>query len=147
MNRSAGRIRINFIVLFGVLGLAAIGIILLLSERSPESAAETFMVALAKHDVKTLAEMSYLEGASAPLENLWRDCVENKAKNYVFMWNWEGFRREGADEAVGRITITEFKGPVSDDNETVELPLVKRDGKWKVDLASLSRKFFPCLPR
>ena len=111
-------------------GLIAIAILLALNQSAPEGTAEEFMQALAKKDVKKLAELSYMENPSAPLEQQWDDCVNNKAKTYVFLWVWEGSRRESSDEAVMRIHLIEFKGAEQSDSETFEMPLVRRDGRW-----------------
>lgn len=144
--RDRAGIKLNLIVVFGVLGLAAIAILLVLSQNSPDVAGEQFMKALAKKDVNKLVELSYMENPSAPLKDQWADTVNNKARTYVFLWVWESSRRQG-DEAVLLVHLIEFKGPVQSDSETFELPLVRKEGKWKVDLRSLSRKFFPALPR
>lgn len=145
--RNSGRVRINIIVAVGLVGLIAIVLLFFLSERSPEAAAQEFMIALAEKDVDTLTEMSYMENPAAPLREQWDNAVNNRAKNYVFMWSWAGFRRDSADRAVGRIDIIEFQGPDPKERETVELPLILVGGKWKVDLRSLTRNFFPALPR
>jgi hypothetical protein len=143
-----GLFRPNLIVLLGLFGLAAIFVLVFLSGVSPQRAGEEFMVALAKKDVRKLVEMSYLPNPSAPLESQWEDCVNGKARNFMFMWVWEeGTSRPTNDEAVLRLHLIEFRGATQDATDTYELPLIKRDGRWKVDLRGLTRKFFPDLPK
>jgi hypothetical protein len=147
MTTKRERGRINPIIALGCLGVAVIVILMFMSSSSPEAAGERFMRALAAHDVRTLTEMSHLEKPERPLAEQWDECVNKRAKNYMFVWVWEGFHTEGTDAAVGKLHLVEFPGPEPKDSETFELPLLLVDGNWKVDLASLSRKFFPALPR
>ena len=133
-----GFVRFNPIVAFGVLGLLAIGLILLMLRQSPEEAAREFMNALAKGDVAKLTEMSYLPDPAKPVEEQWKDTFEKHAKNYVFAWKMEGSVK---------ILIVEIRVPDLHENDVANLPLIKRDGEWKIDLRSLTRTFFPGLPR
>src|SRR5438874_10528187 len=107
VKRFRGAVHLNLIVIFGVAGLIAIAILLAMNQSAPEGTAEEFMQALAKKDVKKLVDLSYMENPSAPLQQQWDDCVNNKAKTYVFLWVWEGSRRESSDEAVMRIHLIE----------------------------------------
>jgi type II secretory pathway pseudopilin PulG len=141
-----GAARINLLIVLGLFGLAALVLLLVLLQPSPDDAMRKFMQALASHDVDTLTEMSYLEHPHAPIREQWDLCVNHLAKNYVFLWSYEGLRQPTPDEAVVRMNFTEFLGPEPHQTDSFEVPLVKKDGIWKVDLASLTRKFFPGLP-
>jgi len=137
----------NLIVVFGIAGLAAILLLLTLAQQSPQEAANEFIEALATKDVDKLTEMSYLESPQTPLKEQWDIAVNERAKNFVFMWLYESSRQSSPEEAVVRLTLVEFRGPEQKETEPYEIPLIKRDGRWKIDLASLTRKFFPALPR
>ena len=147
MKRQTGMVRFNPIVAIGVLGLIAIGVVMLMVGQSPEAAARDFMTALSKGDVSRLTEMSYLPDPEEPLGQQWRDTVEQRAKNYVFAWQLQGSEKMSDEEAVVKVMIVEYRGPDLHENDVANLPLTKRDGEWKVDLRSLSRTFFPGLPR
>ncbi|MBA3725209.1 MAG: hypothetical protein H0W86_01850 [Armatimonadetes bacterium] len=142
-----GSARMNLIVVLGIAGLAAILLLLTLTQQSPQEATNEFMEALATKNVNRLAEMSYLESPRTPLKEQWDVAVNERAKNFVFIWHFESSRQPSPEEAVVRLTLVEFRGPEPKDSEPYEIPLLKRDGQWKVDLASLTRKFFPALPR
>jgi hypothetical protein len=144
---SRGAFRINPIVFVGALGLLAILVVMTLIGKSPEQAASEFMTALAKGDVATLTSMSYLPDPERPLDEQWRETFEAKAKNYVFAWQLQTSEKMSDEEAVVKVMIIEYRGPELHENDVTNLPLTKRDGDWKVDLRSLSRTFFPGLPR
>lgn len=145
--RNLGIVRFNPIIVVGVLGLIAIGVVMLMLGKSPEDAAREFMSALSKGDVATLSKMSYLPEPELPIDQQWRETFENRAKNYVFAWRLEGSEKMSSDEAVVKVLIVEFRGPELHEKDVANLPLTKRDGEWKVDLRSLTRTFFPGLPR
>ncbi|MCH8273755.1 MAG: hypothetical protein IH851_03110 [Armatimonadetes bacterium] len=155
--RQRGGLRLNPIVAFGVLGLLVAVALMILTFRgdTPEAAAEAFMQALAAKDVDALVELSYLEEPIAPLDEQWDFCVNDAGKNHVFMWEWIGsLRWLGEDRAAVKVIMMEFRvafpNPVlgtQPEPDGVEIPLVLHEGKWKVDLGSLTRRLFPALPR
>jgi len=145
--RSAGGLRFNPIITLGLLGVIAIPIILFLLGQSPEAAAKEFMAALAKGDVDKLTEMTYLPEPESDIKSQWKHTFETSARNYVFGWQFGSTEKDGSDRAVVRVTITEFRGPETHGNDEANLPLIRKDGKWMVDMRSLSRSFFPGLPR
>jgi hypothetical protein len=148
MNRRAkGVLKINPIILIGALGLILIPIIMFMLGQSPQSAANDFMAALAKGNVDKLTEMSYLPDPERPLKEQWKETFDLYAKDYVYGWEMGSTQKMGSDRAVVKVTIVEFRGPEMHENDTVNLPLVKKDGEWKVDIRDLTRTFFPGLPR
>ena len=140
-------IRFNPIIAVGLLGLIAIGVVMLMIGKSPDEAAREFMTALSKGDVAKLTQMSYLPDPERPIDEQWRETFEQKAKNYVFAWQLQGSEKMSDAEAVVKVMIVEYRGPELHENDVANLPLTKRDGDWKVDIRSLSRTFFPGLPR
>lgn len=146
-NYSRGALRFNPIIAIGLLGLIAIPIIMLLLGKSPEAAAREFMVALTKGDVATLTRMTYLPDPVAPISEQWEEAFSSKARNYVYGWKFESSQKLNDDEAVVKVLIVEFRGPELHEKDVTNLPLVRKDGEWKVDVRSLTRGFFPGLPR
>jgi hypothetical protein len=121
---------------------------------TPEKAAHRFLLALAKKDLDTLMELSYWEGSPEDLRQQWDFCVNKAAKHYVFMWRLLSTRKVSEDRAAVRVSILEFRasraqGAYGTELQPggMEMPLVRVDGRWKVDLMSLTRRFFPFLPR
>lgn len=121
--------------------------IYVLQQQTPEEAAEEFLQALAKKDIDKLLQVSYLENPSLPLREQWDFCLNQAAKNYIFIWNYTGSQRIDEEHASVKVEFMVFHGLEPSYEEPIEIPLVMRDGKWKVDLNSLSRKFFPALPK
>lgn len=146
-NRSAGALRFNPIIAIGLVGVITIPIILFMLGQSPEAAAKEFMTALAAGDVNKLTEMTYLPEPEEDINTQWQRTFETTAPNYVFGWELGTTEKDGADRAVVKVTIVEFRGPELHENDIANLPLVRREDKWMVDMRSLSRTFFPGLPR
>lgn len=132
-----------FLAIF-VLGALAIYV---LQQQTPEEAAEEFLQALAKKDIDKLVQISYLESPTAPLREQWDYCVNHAAKNYIFLWDYVGSQRIDEEHAAVKVEFMVFHGIEPSYEEPIELPLILHEGKWKVDLNSLSRKFFPALPK
>lgn len=137
--------------LLGILGLASfvlIGALLFLSRESLNSVGGRFMSALAKGDVDTLTKMSFL-GKRTPEEirNMWKFTVGTSGKYYNFRYRITSSRQ--ADQNSGTVTMMFTKDADSPSafEEKRELPLVKVNDDWKVDVANMSRDIYPGLPR
>lgn len=155
--QTAGR-TFSTLLLFGSLGLVlvigAYVFIAIWRQDTPEKAVNRFLIALAKKDIDTLMELSYWEGSPDDLRQQWDYCVNKGAKHYVFLWKLITTRRVSDDRAAVRVSILEFRASRAQgaygtevQPEGVEVPLVRIGGRWKVDLMSLTRRFFPFLPR
>ncbi len=147
MSHKKAKIRFDVVLLLLLVLVIGAFAIFAVRQQSPESAAQEFMVALATKDIKKLTELSHLESPIAPLEKQWDFCVNNAAKNYVFVWKWVGTVLTEEDRAVLKVDVYSFSGPFPELPDPFEFPLIKVDGQWKVDLQSLTRRFFPALPR
>jgi len=135
-----------FFVLLSILVLGGLAVYVL-QQQTPEKTAEEFLQALAKKDIEKLVQLSYLENPSAPLRGQWDFCVNHAAKNYIFIWNYVNSQRIDEERAAVKVEFMIFHGIEPSYEEPIEIPIILRDGKWKVDLNSLSRKFFPALPK
>lgn len=158
MKSNEGGWTFNTFLLFGTLGLVLVialyVIIAIWHQDTPEKAVNQFLLALAKKDVDRLVELSYWEGSPDGLRQQWDFCVNKAAKHYVFLWKLISTHKVSNDRAAVRVTILEFRssrGQLVYGTEVqpggMEVPVLRVDGRWKVDLMSLSRRFYPFLPR
>lgn len=149
MNRRiAGRIGTG-----ALFGLAALLIVFLLgfflsSRQSITASAASFMSALAKADTAALSDLTYLgSDDKAAIESKWKKTFERSA-GYAFTWRIVSSTTgpEGKSGAV-RLQVTRNADKPGGYEEKFELPMVMRDGKWKVEVDGISREMFPFLPR
>jgi hypothetical protein len=118
------------------------------NRNSAESAANSFMQALADKDVDTLVRLSYFDSPPSDLREQWDHCLNHAARNYVFVWNFVDIRYPLPKKAVVSVVFIEYTTPMGQENpEPVELPLIDTDHGWKVNMDEIPRKFFPYLPR
>jgi len=140
--------RISLLALGSLVCIVFVAGLMIFSRESAASAGTRFMVALQDHDVNTLTKMSMMQGASEPdIRKQWDFAVNTAEKYYQF-----GFRVEGASQASDNTAsvkvriIKDIDKPGSYDVLS-ELPMVKVNNDWKVDVRSISRDFYNCLPR
>lgn len=142
--RRAGRVSPLFLGV--VLAAVALAILLLYGQEGPAAAGSRFMDALARGDVKTLAETSYVPGKSPEeLRKAW-EFTTAAGKHYLFHWEITSSSQVNDHDATVRLAVQRNFGPGSYD-ENYGLPLHKVDGKWKVDASGISREMYPALPR
>lgn len=135
---------IGFII---ILGLSFIGL------DSPTSAAGKFMAALAKGDYKAVASVSHVEpkpgedlaAAKKRLEEEWKFATEVAGKHYRFRYRILGQVMEGDTAAVNMQVWKNYNPGAYEEN--FDLPMVKSEGKWKVAVRGMSRKWYPGVPR
>lgn len=147
--RQAGRL--SFVGLLGLLGLCIVvglGAFFVFGVQTPEQATQQFMTALAERDVDRLLETSVLDRPSRPLREQWEFCLNVAAKGLPFAWRIGEARQMDDKRAYVEVFMVEFAvGGAKESDEPFRIPLVRDDGKWKVDLAGVPRDFFPGLPR
>jgi hypothetical protein len=120
----AGRVSVLAVLaIFAVIVGGAV-IVLLTTGESPESAATSFLSALAKGDINELTNLSYMANQSPEeVKKKW-DFAENVAGPYYrFAYRVTGSNQADANDAV------------------------KVGDKWKVDVRSVNIELFPALPR
>jgi hypothetical protein len=140
--------RVNWIVL-AVLVLAALIVTLaLFGGEAPTTAANRFLLALGKGDVKTLADMSYFspERPRQQVEADWRKTL-TYARHFVFAWRVKSDRRPTPDRAIVALSFVKDAHKSGSYEENFILDMVKVGGKWKVDVQAINREMFPALPR
>jgi len=140
--------RISPVALGSLFCVLCVVVLMLFSRESAASAGARFMEALQHHDVDTLTQMTKMDGASeADIHKQWDFAVNNAEKYYAFGYKVEGASQSGKDNASVKISmIRDIDHPGSYEEQT-ELPMVKVNGDWKVDVRATSRDFFNCLPR
>jgi hypothetical protein len=139
--------RANWIVIVGLLGLLAIGALFILGGESPTSVGARFMAALGEGRASELATMSYMPGLSPEEKRARWERTVRFGKHYRFRWEIVSERMSDADTASVRMRVWRNAMDPMSYEEPLELPMVKRDGKWLVDVRGLNRDLYPALPR
>jgi hypothetical protein len=143
--------RINIIAIGGLIGLVivlAAGGFYIFGRQSPEAAVQSFLVALADRDVDRLMEVTYLDRPTKPLREQWEFCLNVAAKDMPFAWTIGNTQQLDSDRAVVEVFMVEFSvGGAKESDEPFRIPVVRRNGQWRVDLLGVPRTFFPGLPR
>lgn len=143
-----GAFRVSPIGALGAISIVVVLGILFLSPESPQTAGARFMDALARHDVKTLAANSFMEGLDEQqMGQRWEATVKGPARYYRFTWKVTGTVQASPDKAAMQMMVMRDSDYATSYEEKYELPLVNVKGKWKVDVRRLDRRIFPYLPR
>ncbi len=145
----AGRVSlVTLLVLFAIIGGIVIGAIFALSGESASSAATRFLSALATGNVKTLSEMTYLAGRSPEnIEEQWTYATKVVAPYYRFQWKITNEVMVDQQNASVSVAMLRNATDPSSYEEKFGLPMMKVDGKWKVDVRGINRTMYPGLPR
>jgi len=136
------------VIIAGASILVLLGLILL-AKPSPTSIANGFLVALAKGDVAKLTDMTYL-GSDSDKESIrkkWDYATTVVSPHYRFVWKTVGESIPDDSSASVRIQLIRNIGSPAAFEEKYEIPLVKQDGKWLVDVRAINRDVYPGLPR
>lgn len=130
-------------LIFGI--VAAFAVLAILFSRGtapPDVAANRFFYALASRDVDGLMEFGYYQDADEDfVRRQWEYAVNIAGHHYIFSWEMKGTVSEDEDSAIVRIDFLRQWA------EPGDVTLVKVDGKWKVDVFSISRDLYPALPK
>lgn len=129
---------------------AVVGVAILsftLTGDSPGQGAARFMDALARGDVDAVTENSFIDGMDQEtLRERWDYTLNVAAPHYRFAWRIINTSNQGPDTASVRLEYVRNLTPGSFE-EYFELPMVRRDNRWLVDVRGISREMFPSLPR
>lgn len=139
--------RISLVLLLSLCALLALGTVLFFFKgESYTQAASRFMDALARADTANLAKLSYIDGNDeATLKTKW-DQTMKYSSHFKFTWSVKTSTETGADSAV--VTLNFWRAPdLGGYEEKFELPMLKKNGQWLVDVRGISRQMFPALPR
>ena len=140
-------LRIHWMVYVGVIGALAVAFLLMFSKAGPEMVATRFMSALIEGNSDKLTELSYYQGGTKEeLRDKWEFSTKVAGRYYVFAWNIK-FSKQADDHTAG-VAMEVIRNAQSPSSypENFQLPLVKHEGKWLVDVRSISREMYPALP-
>jgi hypothetical protein len=145
MKRAA---RVNWILLFAVVAALFFVSLFFFASEPPTGVANRFMVALAKGDVDTLTRMTYAPGRDEKgIRDQWDWAVNKAGPHYRFRWQVLGATQADQDTANVRLFVERNLAHGGSYEERFEIPLVRHENEWKVDVRSISREMFPGLPR
>lgn len=114
---------------------------------SPASVANDFMIALAKGDAKGLAKLGYMAGMTPEQEEkIWAQTIE-RGEYYRFGWHIKSASEANEEKASVVMDFMKNADLPGGYPEDFQLPMVKVDGKWKVDVHGIPRELYPALPR
>ena len=135
-------------VYVGVFGAFVVLFLLMFSQEGPEMVASKFMSALVEGDPDKLTELSYFpSGTKKELRDQWEFSTKVAGKLYIFAWNIK-FAKQADDKTVGvAMEVTRNAQSPASYPENYQLPLVKQDGKWLVDVSAISREMYPAMPK
>ncbi len=140
--------RASWLSIAGIVGLVVVVLMFALSGESSEAASVRFMNALSKGDVKTLTAMSDMPGLSeAEIEKQWEYTTKVAGPHYIFIYKITSSLSANDQTSMVRMMISRNVDRDGSYEEKFELPLVKKDGKWKVEVRALDRRIYPGLPR
>jgi hypothetical protein len=119
-----------------------------MSRESFTSIGGRFMSALARGDVNTLTDLTYL--GKRPKEEIrkdWEFATGTAGKYYNFTYRITSAQQADENNATVTMMVERDIDSGTSYEEKRELPLVKVGNEWKVDVANISRDVYPALPR
>jgi hypothetical protein len=144
--RRAGRV--SLVSILALVAIAMVAVVLLFSKQSLSNVGGQFMDALARGDVNKLAELSSLPKDSPDeVKQKWEFATQVAGKDYSFKWTITSESQASEDSGTVRLQVERNFGSGSSYGENFELPMVKVNGQWKVDVAGISREMYPGLPK
>jgi hypothetical protein len=129
------------------LGVFAILVLFFLGRDSPTAVGNEFLVALAKGDVDTLVKDSYYPGSKEELRKQWEFATQEAGVHFRFTWRVKDERQSSDTSASIQLGWTKNAGSPASYEDGTELPMVKDNGTWKVDVRALDHDMYPALPR
>lgn len=138
--------KVHIIPILAAAGIVLLAVLLFLARESPISAADRFLVALGRGDVDTLMELSYFAGDKEDLRRQWEFATQEAGKYYRFRYKIR-FAREVGDTAAVSIEFERDAMSGASFPENRQIPMVRENGRWKVDVAAVTRDLYPALPR
>lgn len=150
MNRKTTRRagRIPWITLFLVAVVLAVAAGFVFAQRSPATVGSEFMDALARGDVGKLTDLSKIgDDPKEEVRKKWDFAVNKAGPYYRFLWTVAGAEETKADQALVRVKVQRNVANGGSYDENYQLPLVKTNDGWKVEVGGINREMFPGLPR
>lgn len=144
--RIAGRI--NFMLL-GVVAVVVLGVVLVFAGRNgPTDTANQFMMALAKGNVDKLMDVTFIrDGDKEAMRKQYDFATKVASPYYTFTWVVRG--EKDANDTTASVQLSVWRNAMKNGTyaENFEIPVVKSNGRWLVDVAGINVEMYPALPR
>ncbi|CAN5536981.1 hypothetical protein BH11ARM1_BH11ARM1_10180 [soil metagenome] len=138
----------SLVMIASIVAVVLVVALFAFSKESIASVGAKFMNALYSGNVKTLTDMTYLGNQSREdMEKQWDFAVNKAAPYYLFEYRIVAARQIDPNTASVTMQVTRDVLRSGAYAEKFELPLVRVDDGWKVDVRALSREMYPALPR
>lgn len=136
----------NWVIIASLVSVLVLVAVLVSASKGPGGAATEFMTGLSYADAAKLARVSAIgQDDEATRRAKWQQTLA-RGKHYLFVWKMLETVNTGKDRAVAKVLIVRNATLPNAFDEKVEIPLVKKDEGWKVDVAGINREIFPALP-
>ncbi len=140
--------RASLITLLGFASVIVVILLFTLSRESAQSVANRFLVALAEGDVAELTELSSMPGQSKEeIQKAWEYTTGTVGPHYRFTWTITVASEANNKNANVKLQLLRNVGSPQQFEQKLEIPLVRDDRDWKVDVRALNRDLYPGLPR
>ena len=142
--------KVHWLTVAGIASGIGIAALLIITPPGPSTAAAQFMEALAKGDTKALTELTLPKGKSKEqVQQDWEFTTQKASKYYRFVYQLKDSSTPSPNLGSVKLDVVRNAGMPTSLNyeEHFELGLEKVDGKWLVDVQSISREMYPFLPR
>ena len=145
--RIAG-MRLNLMWIGAAIAVALLAIFFFAGHNTPSATAEEFLEDLAHGDSAKLVDVTYVKsGDKAALQKAYEFATQEAGKNYSFLWRIKDEREADANTASVQISVVRNPKRIGSYEENFEIPLIRQNGKWLVDVASISSLLYPALPK
>jgi hypothetical protein len=144
--RIAGRINLMLLGVVIVVGLIAV--FLFAGRGGPTETANKFMIALSRGDVDDLMKLTFVRnGEDAAMRKDYEFATQEASRYYTFIWRVKDEKQANDNTASVQLSVIRNVVRPGSFEENFEIPLVRTDGKWLVDVVSINGDLYPALPR
>jgi hypothetical protein len=136
---------VGILIVLVIVGLGVAG--MMMASTSPTGAANGFLTAFSRGDAKGCVQYAYLDGMTdEQAEAAWKKTL-HYAEHFRFAWRIKGESIPNPNEATVDMEFVKTADAPSAYPENYSLPMIKINGKWKVDARQINRTMIPALPR
>ncbi|HEY3782889.1 MAG TPA: DUF2950 family protein [Fimbriimonadaceae bacterium] len=145
--KKAGRVSLLSLIVIAVVLIGGAVVLLLIVPDSPESAATQFFSALATGNVDKLVSLSDM-GDETPdqVRAQWQFATHDAGKYYQFIFQVDSSSQTDATDASVKVQMLRNPDKPGGYMETFDIPMVKKNDGWKVDVRAVNRTIYPALP-
>jgi len=141
--------KVSPLILGGVIGVIALLALIFLMQTTDSAGlrVDKFLTALGKADVKgIMATSTFGDEPAEVVRAKWEKCLE-RTEFYRFSWLIKSTSSTSPDE--GNVSVEMYKdaGNISTYPSKAEIPVVRINNEWYVDVRAMDREIYPALPR